>query len=152
MKIKKEYNISKEGTYNFYTVNISIENDTGKVLAFPCKYPRYSIDDLSDEGFYEKNYIEYIIEVDNVTKQNNVIPLGMVELTNDGRQCRGDIFIDIGKVENLENAKKIINNIEKAIEIKHDNQKFIDLFNNGDILSIDLDPVMMQTKIVESLL
>ena len=72
-----------------------------KYLHFHVNILVNSIDDLSDEGFYEKNNIEHIIEVDNVTKQNNVIPLGMVELTNDGRQCRGNIFIDIGKVENL---------------------------------------------------
>lgn len=61
----------------------------------------------------------------------------MVEFTNSGG--RRDIFIDIGSAKNLEKGIRIIDNIEKAIKIKYDINKFKDLFDNETIESIDLD-------------
>jgi maltose-binding protein MalE len=156
MELKKEYKVNNRGVY---TVKLTLIEDGEPAFGFYNKYTAndkdgrpavgfnqiasvYDIDDLSNKKYYEEEgidiEIEYIDDIHFTDKQENIIPVGLVNFINDanptsvnlnrGTYAFKDISIHIGGTENLKKVAKTINNIEKAIKINYDIKELKDLF------------------------
>jgi len=89
---------------------------------------------LADEEFLIENNIDYIVD-----KDNNIIPIGIIDFQQQDKRCCEDVFrCIVTSKDELYKCNEIIDNIVKAIKIKYKSEKFIDMFNTSKHNSINL--------------
>lgn len=152
MKIQKEYRarfnertdealyvvtfkiINNDGLNAMYVFSNSIDKIKKEGTAF------VDINKFNNEDFLKENNIEYLIEEDDKFKQINLIPVGLVDFIDDLNFNKTSLNLCNFDGVSLEKANQVINNIEKAIKIKHEAYKFkIKFSNNGSTENVELD-------------
>ena len=84
------------------------------------------INKLYNEDFLKEHKIDYVLEGEN----KNIIPIGLVDFTNDSEYSKIALNICNFKGVELYKSNQVIKNIERAIEIKYEAMKFIRIFGD----------------------
>ncbi|PJI09961.1 MULTISPECIES: hypothetical protein [Clostridium] len=123
-----------------YYVDISVKKDNDEYYSsFINGNNDFEVTDIDNKEYLKSNNIDFIVEKDNVYNSEKIIPVGIVNFIDEDNYYSNRIRINIGEAKNLEKAKKVIENIEKAIKIKYEVLKFKNQFKiNGNIKYIDL--------------
>ena len=84
------------------------------------------INKLCNEDFLKEHKIDYVLEGEN----KNIIPIGLVDFTNESEYSKIALNICNFKGVQLYKSNQVIKNIERAIEIKYEAMKFIEIFGD----------------------
>lgn len=140
MKLDYEYELARSngGVVN-YVISITVY-DNGDERRLQCfkeasiiadDYSSYlNMEDLTEKQFYLNKTIDYIIEKNNLTNEESIIPIGLVDFT-DKRNYTSSILkiITTNRNKELYKANQILRNIERAIKLKYEGQIFINKFD-----------------------
>ncbi len=131
MYIKKQYSYLKENFVEYFCLEISVKTnsqddipflrDVGDLVDKDTEW--ISIKNLNDKEFLKQHNIEYITEENQLTKEKEIIPIGLFEFNNN-KFCNYKLPLWYVGSEDLYKAEHIIKNIEKAIKIKCETLKF----------------------------
>lgn len=140
MKIIKRFTeFNKQNTfyYKYYAITITVEDENGRSQPVFVNTENLSehentwinINSLENEEFLKKNNIEYIIE----GKEKNIIPIGLVNFNSRNNFTFHELHeLNVWNQDevNLHRANQILENIDRAIQIKYETVRFLKRFGN----------------------
>ncbi|WP_315112936.1 hypothetical protein [Clostridium intestinale] len=147
MKIVKEFRYGGDFSKKYYAVRFTVMDREDRSMyiflenrnLFKENTVYIDINNLNIQEFYEKNNIEYVIEKEE-NGNVNIIPIGLVDFIDEETYRASSLGVCNFDGNSLENANKILKNIDKAIELKYEALKFVNKFkarNNVEEIEFD---------------